>query len=105
MTGVVAQMRSVSSEQYTRVAVNDRYQHRGQSNGPHSSNGGEHCEVGVLLVVLGDHFGSANPTGTSDVSLSCARAKNSAPRITALRALRQLSNVPLQSQRHKACRP
>ena len=56
MTGVVAQMRSVSSEQYTRfVAVNDRYQHRGQSNGPHSSNGGDHCGVGVLLVVLGDH--------------------------------------------------
>src|SRR5262249_15943715 len=70
-------MRSALGEQYARfVALNDRHQHRGQSDGPHPGNGGDHCGIGVLLVMPRDHI-RIDPTGTSNVSLSCAREKNS----------------------------
>ena len=77
LPGVVVEMGRALSEQHARlVAFNDWHQHSGQPDRPHRSHSGDHRGIGVLLVVPRDHVGSANPVGTSNVSLSCAREKN-----------------------------
>ena len=62
MPGVVGEMRSALGEQHARlVAFDDRHQHRGQSDRPHRSNGGDHRGIGVVLVVPRDDVRIGEP--------------------------------------------
>jgi hypothetical protein len=59
------------------AAFNDRHQHRGQSDRPDRSNGGDHRGIGVFLVVPRDHSWIGEPRRHIERKPSCAREKNS----------------------------
>jgi hypothetical protein len=78
--GLIAkpEMRRALSEQHARlVAFNDRHQHSGQPDRPHRSHSATTAGSASCWSCRGITVGSANPVGTSNVSLSCAREKNS----------------------------